>query len=59
MQQIHGNKHFYLEYVDRLILFFTPSGGIIMKMGNRYVVAGAAEVRVETRRGACSSRIDP
>ena len=45
MQQVHGNRHFYPEYVDRLILFFTPSGGIIMKMGNRYVVAGAAEVR--------------
>ena len=45
MQQVHGNKHFYPEYVDRLILFFTSSGGIIMRMGNRYVVAGAAEVR--------------
>jgi len=45
MQQVNGNKHFYPMYVDRLILFFTPTGGIIVRVGNRYILAGAAEVR--------------
>lgn len=45
MQQLNGNRHFYPLYVDKLVLFFTPTGGIIVRLGNRYILAGEAEVR--------------
>jgi hypothetical protein len=43
MQQAENFKYTPL-YVERITLFFTPSGSIIMRIGNQHIIASSAEV---------------
>lgn len=43
MQQATNLKYAPL-YVERITLFFTPSGSIIVKVGNQHIIASASEV---------------
>ena len=51
MQQSRIHPQSYPTYVERIVLFFTPDGAIVLKMGNGYIEASSDEVReiVETR----------
>jgi hypothetical protein len=44
MQQMNQHSRFSPLYVDKLILYFTPSGSIIVRIGNQYIVATASDV---------------
>jgi len=43
MQQA-ANLKYAPMYVERITLFFTPGGSIIIKVGNQHIVANASEV---------------
>lgn len=46
MQATHENsRKFYPDYVDKVTIFFTPSGEILLKLGNQFVETTPDEVR--------------
>jgi hypothetical protein len=44
MQQATDSHKYSPQYIDKLILYFSPSGAIIVRIGNQYVIATASEV---------------
>lgn len=46
MQATNENsRKFYPDYIDKVTIFFTPRGEILLKLGNRYVETTTDEVR--------------
>ncbi len=45
MQQMNSKMKYSPAYTDKLILYFTPSGEIIVRIGNQFVIAQAKEVQ--------------
>ena len=44
MRQMNESHTYSPHYVDKIVLFFTPSGGIVVKIGNQHIVASSADV---------------
>ena len=44
MQQVIDTRKYSPMYIDKLTLYFTPSGSIIVRVGNQYIIATAGEV---------------
>ncbi len=44
MQQINDTRKYSPAYTDKITLYFSPSGEIICRIGNQYVVATSSEV---------------
>lgn len=44
MRPATDNHRYSPAYTEKLILYFSPSGSIIVRIGNQYVVATAGEV---------------
>ncbi len=45
MQATNENsRKFYPGYIDKVTIFFSPRGEILLKLGNQYVVATSSEV---------------
>ncbi len=46
MQATNGNsRKFSPDYIDKIQIFFSPRGDILLKLGNQYVETTADEVR--------------
>lgn len=44
MRQVNDKSRYSPMYIDKLILYFTPSGSIIVRVGNSFVLTTASEV---------------
>ena len=44
MQQTNHHHNYAPLYVEKLTLFFTPSGAILIKIGNQFMSAAASDV---------------
>ncbi len=44
MQRLNENRSYSPHYVDKIVLFFTPSGGIVVRIGNQHLNATSADV---------------
>jgi hypothetical protein len=51
MRQATDNHRYSPAYTETISLYFTPSGGIVVRIGNQFIVATASDIRelIETR----------
>ena len=44
MRQMNESHTYSPHYVDKLVLFFTQSGGIVVRVGNQHIICTSTDV---------------